>query len=66
MPICDWSTKLGGTGRINRRHTSFFGGLRTVRRVLASKAALRWPRHLHHDQDEWIYVIDGEFEFEVG
>jgi DNA-binding transcriptional MerR regulator/quercetin dioxygenase-like cupin family protein len=23
------------------------------------------PRHLHHDQDEWIYVIDGEFEFEV-
>lgn len=24
------------------------------------------PRHLHHDQDEWIYVIDGEFEFEVG
>jgi DNA-binding transcriptional MerR regulator len=24
------------------------------------------PRHLHHDQDEWIYVIDGEFNFEVG
>jgi DNA-binding transcriptional MerR regulator/quercetin dioxygenase-like cupin family protein len=24
------------------------------------------PRHLHHDQDEWIYVINGEFEFEVG
>ena len=24
------------------------------------------PRHLHHDQDEWIYVIDGEFKFEVG
>src|SRR5579864_2867229 len=24
-----------------------------------------WPRHLHHDQDEWIYVIDGEFQFEV-
>ena len=24
------------------------------------------PRHLHHDQDEWIYVIDGEFQFEVG
>ena len=23
------------------------------------------PRHLHHDQDEWIYVIDGEFEFEM-
>ena len=24
------------------------------------------PRHLHYDQDEWIYVVDGEFEFEVG
>jgi DNA-binding transcriptional MerR regulator/uncharacterized RmlC-like cupin family protein len=24
------------------------------------------PRHLHHDQDEWIYVIEGEFNFEVG
>ena len=25
-----------------------------------------WPRHLHHDQDEWIYVVAGEFEFQVG
>jgi DNA-binding transcriptional MerR regulator/quercetin dioxygenase-like cupin family protein len=24
------------------------------------------PRHLHYDQDEWIYVIDGEFKFDVG
>jgi DNA-binding transcriptional MerR regulator len=24
------------------------------------------PRHLHHDQDEWIYVLDGEFQFSVG
>jgi len=24
------------------------------------------PRHLHHDQDEWVYVIDGKFDFEVG
>jgi DNA-binding transcriptional MerR regulator len=24
------------------------------------------PRHLHHNQDEWIYVIDGKFNFEVG
>jgi len=23
------------------------------------------PRHLHHDQDEWIYVASGEFEFQV-
>jgi len=24
------------------------------------------PRHLHYDQDEWIYVIEGDFNFEVG
>jgi DNA-binding transcriptional MerR regulator/quercetin dioxygenase-like cupin family protein len=24
------------------------------------------PRHLHFEQDEWIYVIQGEFEFQVG
>ena len=23
------------------------------------------PRHLHYDQDEWIYVIQGEFEFHL-
>ena len=24
------------------------------------------PPHVHHDQDEWIYVVEGEFEFHVG
>ena len=24
------------------------------------------PRHVHHEQDEWIYVIDGELDFVVG
>jgi DNA-binding transcriptional MerR regulator len=24
------------------------------------------PKHVHLDQDEWIYVIQGEFEFQVG
>jgi DNA-binding transcriptional MerR regulator/quercetin dioxygenase-like cupin family protein len=24
------------------------------------------PRHLHHDQDEWVYVVTGSFDFEVG
>lgn len=24
------------------------------------------PRHLHHKQDEWIYVIDGELDLVVG
>lgn len=23
-------------------------------------------RHLHYDQDEWFYVLEGEFVFEVG
>ena len=23
------------------------------------------PRHLHHEQDEWIYVVDGEFDFHI-
>jgi quercetin dioxygenase-like cupin family protein len=24
------------------------------------------PRHLHHDQDEWFYVVEGDFLFQVG
>ncbi len=24
------------------------------------------PRHLHEEQDEWVYVISGSFDFEVG
>jgi quercetin dioxygenase-like cupin family protein len=24
------------------------------------------PRHLHHDQEEWFYVVDGEYVAEVG
>jgi len=24
------------------------------------------PRHLHFDQEEWFYVVEGEFIFEVG
>ncbi len=23
-------------------------------------------RHLHHEQDEWFYVLEGEFAFQVG
>ena len=25
-----------------------------------------WPRHVNPDQDEWVYVIEGEIELEVG
>jgi len=24
-----------------------------------------WPRHVNRDQDEWIYVLDGEVELEI-
>jgi quercetin dioxygenase-like cupin family protein len=24
------------------------------------------PRHVHHEQDEWFYVVEGEFIMEVG
>ncbi|HEX8673076.1 MAG TPA: MerR family transcriptional regulator [Longimicrobium sp.] len=25
-----------------------------------------WPRHSHHEQDEWLYVVDGEIACDVG
>jgi len=25
-----------------------------------------WPRHVNLDQDEWVYVVDGEMELEIG
>lgn len=25
-----------------------------------------WPRHSHHEQDEWLYVVDGEIDCEIG
>src|SRR3954447_2018193 len=25
-----------------------------------------WPRHINQDQDEWIYVVDGEVDLEIG
>jgi quercetin 2,3-dioxygenase len=24
------------------------------------------PRHLHQEQDEWVYIVEGSFDFEVG
>src|SRR5688572_28474287 len=25
-----------------------------------------WPRHVNREQDEWIYVVDGEVDLEIG
>ena len=24
-----------------------------------------WPRHYHHEQDEWLYVVDGQLDCEI-
>jgi quercetin dioxygenase-like cupin family protein len=34
--------------------------------VALTTASDRPARHFHHEQDEWFYVIDGEYDFEVG
>jgi mannose-6-phosphate isomerase-like protein (cupin superfamily) len=30
------------------------------------KRDARPPRHLHHDQEEWFYAIEGEYLLEIG
>jgi quercetin dioxygenase-like cupin family protein len=34
--------------------------------VALTPADSRPPRHFHHEQDEWFYVVAGEYDFEVG
>lgn len=34
--------------------------------ILELTASGGGPRHLHHEQDEWIYVLEGVCHFEVG
>ena len=41
------------------------GGSVTVVEVLAPKGAGS-PLHVHHNEDEWFYLIDGELTFWVG
>jgi DNA-binding transcriptional MerR regulator/quercetin dioxygenase-like cupin family protein len=58
--------KLGGPGgepndcKVSGRDTA--GALC----VFEFTGASGGPPHRHHDQDEWIYVVEGEFEFHVG
>lgn len=40
------------------------GGLLIVENTFHAKGGP--PRHLHHDQDEWFYAVEGEFLIEVG
>jgi mannose-6-phosphate isomerase-like protein (cupin superfamily) len=40
------------------------GGLFIIEEVSMRKGGP--PRHLHHAQEEWFYVMEGEYLFEVG
>ena len=40
------------------------GGLFVVENRFHAKGGP--PRHLHHEQDEWFYVVEGEFALEIG
>lgn len=40
------------------------GGLFIVEQTSRAKGGP--ARHLHHDQDEWFYVVEGDFVIEVG
>jgi quercetin dioxygenase-like cupin family protein len=68
---------LSGADRLGEHHT--IGASSTAFKVLTeeSKGAVFImensitkkggpPRHLHHEQDEWFYVVAGEFVFEIG
>ena len=48
--------------KVLTRETS--GGLFVIENVCHEKGGP--PRHVHPDQDEWFYSVDGEFAFEVG
>lgn len=39
-------------------------GILIIENVFSQKGGP--PRHLHHGQDEWFYVLESEFVFEVG
>jgi mannose-6-phosphate isomerase-like protein (cupin superfamily) len=40
------------------------GGLFIVENTFHEKGGP--ARHLHHEQDEWFYAVEGEFLFEIG
>lgn len=48
--------------KLTARETA--GGLFIVENSFKEKGGP--PRHLHPDQDEWFYIVEGEFRFEIG
>lgn len=63
VPVVPPRTFLSFIARIlgNGRDT---GGLHLIEMLVASGDASPW--HVHHDEDEWFYVIEGELEVGVG
>ena len=62
-PVVPPRTFLSFIARIlgNGRDT---GGLHVIEMLVASGDASPW--HVHHDEDEWFYVMEGELEVIVG
>jgi DNA-binding transcriptional MerR regulator len=59
----DEHVKIGGEAsdcKVSSRDT---GGAMCVFEFTGSGSG---PRRLHHEQDAWIYVVDGELDFELG
>ena len=55
--------KLGGVPYDCKVSTKDTGGAMCVFELTGASGG---PRHVHDDQDEWIYVLEGEFEFQLG
>jgi mannose-6-phosphate isomerase-like protein (cupin superfamily) len=58
LQIVDWRFECKVSGRDTNGDYCIFDTIRSGRGGP--------PLHVHHDQDEWFYVRDGEFVFVVG
>jgi mannose-6-phosphate isomerase-like protein (cupin superfamily) len=58
LQIADWRFECKVSGQDTEGRYCIFDTVRTGRGGP--------PLHIHHDQDEWFYVRDGEFVFLVG
>jgi mannose-6-phosphate isomerase-like protein (cupin superfamily) len=55
---------LGGLGIIKASSESTDGRVAVIEHLMAPGPAS--PLHVHHREDEWFYIIDGELTFWVG
>src|SRR5256714_12018755 len=46
--------------------SSLGSGAPSPKRTLGPIQALHHPAHVHHNEDEWFYVTEGELSFWVG